>query len=62
MINLQNGDILELKNGKTLVFTEDRRWVMSCYYDNDLRCLSNDDYTVVAIKRPSYEYVYKRVR
>ena len=57
-MDLKNNDILIFKNGNRSIYTSDRKKIIQQYYDEDLRCLNNDDYTIIRVFRPSYELVF----
>lgn len=57
-MKLKNNDILILKNGSKIIYTNDRKKIIDQYYDNELNCLTNDDYTIIKIYRPYYELVF----
>lgn len=57
-MDLKNNDILIFKNGNRAIYTSDRKTIIEQYYDEDLRCLNNDDYSIIRIYRPHYELVY----
>lgn len=58
MIDLKNNDILIFKNGSRVIYSKHKKWIIEQYYDNELNCLTNDDYTIVKIYRPYYELVF----
>lgn len=57
-MDLKNNDILIFKNGSSTIFTKDKRKIIQYLYDGELRCINNDDYTIVRVYRPHYELVY----
>ena len=54
-------DILKFQNGKQIVLSQNNFWVIKHFYDNDLDCLDNPEYNIIAVFRPSYDLVYSRV-
>ena len=60
MINLKNNDILIFKNGSRVIYSKYKKWVIEQYYDNELNCLTNDDYTIIRIYRPNYQLIFSK--
>ena len=58
MINLKDNDILIFKNGSRVIYSKHKRLIIEQYYDNELNCLTNDDYTIIKIYRPHYELIF----
>ena len=54
-------DILRFQNGKQIILSQNNFWVIKHFYDNDLDCLDNPEYNIIAVFRPSYDLVYSRV-
>ena len=54
-------DILKFQNGKQIILSQNNFWVIRQFYDNDLDCLNNPEYNIIAVFRPSYDLVYSRV-
>lgn len=57
---LQKNDILIFKNNHTVVFDSSKIYVIEQNYDDELNCLTNDDYSIMKIYRPTYELVYDK--
>lgn len=57
-MDLKNNDILIFKNGNKAIYTSDRKKIIQQYYDDNLNCLTNDDYSIIRIYRPHYELIY----
>lgn len=57
-MDLKNNDVLIFKNGHKIIYTSDRKKIIQQYYDDNLNCLTNDDYTIIRVFRPSYELVF----
>lgn len=58
MIKLQENDIIKFKNGSKKIYSENDDFIISEFYDENLRCINNDNYTIVEILRPHYERIY----
>lgn len=54
-------DILKFQNGKQIILSQNNFWVIKQFYDNDLDCLNNPEYNIVAVYRPSYDLVYSKI-
>ena len=59
--DIQENDILEFANGTKIQVGINKGWIIREYYGEDLKCLKNDEYDIVAIYRPKYEKVFERV-
>lgn len=57
-MELKNNDILIFKNGNRAIYTSDRKKIIDQCYDNELNCLTNDDYTIIRIYRPHYDLIF----
>lgn len=55
---LQTNDLLIFKNGHTAILDYTKLHIIEQFYDNELNCLSNDDYTIVKVYRPTYDLVF----
>lgn len=55
---LQKNDILIFKNGSRSIYTSDREKIIQQYYDDNLNCITNDDYSIIRIYRPHYELIF----
>ena len=60
--NLKNGDILVLRNGEEREYQNigNMHAVLTAFYDDNLVCKTNDNFTVVEVKRPTYAIIYRR--
>lgn len=56
-MQLKNNDILIFKNKNKMIYSEHKKWLIEQYYDDELNCLTNDDYTIIRIYRPHYELI-----
>lgn len=56
-IELQNNDIVIFKNNKKTTFTETQRWIIEQYYDEDLNCNKDDNYSIVEVLKPNYQKI-----
>lgn len=57
---LQTNDLLIFKNGHTAILDYTKLHIIENYYDNNLNCLTNDDYSIVKIYRPTYDLVFDK--
>lgn len=57
-MNLKINDILIFKNGSKAIYTIDKKKIIEQYYDSELNCLTNDNYTIIRIYRPHYELIF----
>lgn len=57
-MELKNNDILIFKNGNRAIYTSDRKKIIDQYYDNELNCLTNDNYTIIKVYRPYYDLIF----
>lgn len=57
-MDLKNNDILIFKNGNRSIYTSDRKKIIQQYYDDNLNCITNDDYSIIRIYRPHYELIF----
>lgn len=57
---LQENDLLVFKNNHKAFLTQDRYKIIQEYYDDDLNCLTNDNYTIIQVYRPEYQLVFER--
>lgn len=58
--NLQKGDLLVFKNNHKAFLDEGRYKIIQEYYDDELNCLTNDDYTIIQVYRPEYQLVFEK--
>lgn len=57
---LQQGDMLFFKNGVRTYFDKSIFWIIVQYYDSDLNCLTDDQYTITKVYRPDYKLIYDK--
>ena len=57
---LQKNDILIFKNNHTAVFDSSKIYVIEQNYDDELNCITNDDYSIMKIYRPTYELIFDK--
>lgn len=57
---LQEGDLLVFKNNHNAFLTQDRYKIIQEYYDDELNCLTNDNYTIIQVYRPEYKLMFER--
>lgn len=57
---LQENDLLVFKNNHKAFLTQDRYKIIQEYYDDDLNCLTNDNYTIIQVYRPEYKLMFER--
>jgi len=57
---LQKNDLLVFKNNHKAFLTQDRYKIIQEYYDDELNCLTNDNYTIIQVYRPEYKLVFER--
>lgn len=54
---IEENDILVFKNGLEHTYTKYDRWLINKFYDNNLHSCKDEEFDVVAIKRPYYENI-----
>jgi hypothetical protein len=57
---LQENDLLVFKNNHKAFLTQDRYKIIQEHYDNELNCLTNDNYTIIQVYRPEYKLMFER--
>ena len=57
---LQEGDLLVFKNNHNAFLTQDRYKIIQECYDDELNCLTNDNYTIIQVYRPEYRLVFDK--
>ena len=60
--NLQKGDLLVFKNNHKAFLDEGRYKIIQEYYDDELNCINDDNYTIVKVFRPEYQLVFERAK
>lgn len=58
--DLKTGDIIEYRNGQAKIISERDNWVICELYDDDLNCITDKRYDIVAVRRPVYEVIYQK--
>lgn len=58
--DLRTGDIIEYRNGQTKIISGRDNWVIDELYGDDLNCVTDERYDIVAVRRPMYEVVYQK--
>ena len=58
--DLMPNDILKFKNGTQATLSINNFWVINQFYDNDLDCLNNPEYNIIAVFRPTYDLIYSK--
>ena len=58
--DLKVGDLIEFKSGKKKTINMNDFIILKQFYDDELNCTTNDDYTIISIYRPFYETIYSR--
>lgn len=53
-------DVVEFKNGKTVTITKENMWILQEYYDDNLVCLTNDEYSIVKVYQIKKTKVLKK--
>lgn len=59
---LQKNDLLVFKNNHKAFLDEGRYKIIQEYYDDELNCLTNDNYTIIQVYRPEYQLVFERTK
>ena len=55
---IKENDILVFKNGHVKYFHESERYILNHFYRDNMVCEFKDEFTIVAIYRPSYEKMF----
>lgn len=58
--DIKPNDIVIFKNGARTTIDMQTEWIIDEFYDDDLRCLKSDDFTIVKVLRPYYAEIYDR--
>lgn len=58
--DLKKDDILVMKNNHSLVLGANNMYVIREYYDDELNCINDDNYSIVKVFRPEYQLVFER--
>lgn len=57
---LQAEDVLILKNGKRVILSERNKYLLVEFYDDELNCMTNPEYSIIQVLRPVYEPIFER--
>lgn len=58
--DIKPNDILIFKNGSRVTIDIETEWVLHEFYDDNLNCIRNDDFSIIKVLRPQYEEIYNR--
>lgn len=56
-VELHNKDILIFKNNSKTTFTESQRWIIDQFYDENLNCIYDDDYSIKEVLKTNYQKI-----
>ena len=57
--DIQENDILEFANGTKIQVGINKMWILRDFYGDDLKCLKDSEFDIVAIYRPTYEKIFE---
>ena len=57
---LKDNDILVFKNNHSAVLSASNHYRIDKFYDDDLNCITDDNYSIAKVYRPVYQVVYER--
>ena len=57
---LKRDDILVFKNNHSAVLSASNQYRINNFYDDELNCITDDNYSIVKVYRPVYQVVYER--
>lgn len=57
---LKKDDILVFKNNHSAVLSASNQYRINNFYDDDLNCITDDNYSIAKVYRPVYQVVYER--
>lgn len=57
---LKDNDILVFKNNHSAVLSVSNHYRIEKFYDDDLNCITDDNYSIIKVFRPVYEKIYER--
>lgn len=57
---LKKDDILVFKNNHSAVLCASNQYRIDKFYDDDLNCITDDNYSIAKVFRPEYQLVYER--
>lgn len=58
--DIKNNDILTFTNKHKVVMSQNNRYILNQFYNDDLECIEKPEYTIETIERPQYVKVYQR--
>ena len=58
--DIKNDDILTFANKHKVVMSQNNRYILDQFYNDDLECIEKPEYTIETIERPQYVKVYQR--
>ena len=59
-MEIEQNDILIFKNGMSKLFHENERWILYAFYDENLKCKTDDRYSIVRVMKAEYKEKGKR--
>lgn len=57
---LKKDDVLVMRNNHSLVLGANNMYVIREYYDDELNCIKDDNYTIIQVYRPEYKLMFER--
>ena len=57
---IRNDDILIFANKHKVIMSQNNRYILDRFYNDDLECIEKPEYTIEEIERPQYVKVYTR--
>ena len=59
-MEIEQNDILIFKNGMSMLFHENQRWILNAFYDENLKCKTDDRYSIVRVMKAEYKEKRRR--
>ena len=59
-IEIKNGDILCFRNGDILEYGENQWWILQRFYNENLECVVNAEFSIDKIIRSKVGIIYQR--
>lgn len=59
-MKIEKNDILIFKNGMSKLFHENEQWILYVFYDENLKCKTDDRYSIVKVMKAEYKEKGKR--
>lgn len=59
-IEIKSGDILYFRNGDILEYGENQWWILQSFYNENLECVANAEFSIDKIIRSKVGIVYQR--